>query len=90
MIVQSLNARIKERLEVKQHMPSANIIFPDLRAEMARQNITIQDIANVIKTGRDTAGAKLSGKRPLHLDEAIAITDTFFPHEDVRQLFKKE
>lgn len=71
-------------------MPSANIIFPDLRAEMARQNITIQDIANVIKTGRDTAGAKLSGKRPLHLGEAIAITDAFFPGKDVRQLFKKE
>lgn len=71
-------------------MPTSNTIYPNLRAEMARQNITIQDIANVIKTGRDTAGAKLSGKRPLHFDEAIAITDTFFPHEDVRQLFKKE
>ena len=38
-------------------MPAANIKYPNLRAEMARKNITIQDIAEVITTGRDTAGA---------------------------------
>lgn len=58
-------------------MAAANIIFPNLRAEMARRNLSIQDVAKAIKTGRDTAGAKLSGKRPIHLDEAITITDTF-------------
>ena len=71
-------------------MPAANIKYPNLRAEMARKNITIQDIAEVITTGRDTAGAKLSGKRPLHLDEAIAIFDTFFPYADMRCLFDME
>lgn len=71
-------------------MASANIKFPNLRAEMARRNISIQDIAKGIKTGRDTAGAKLSGKRPIHLDEAVKITDTFFPGEDVRYLFALE
>nr|DAU79087.1 MAG TPA: Regulatory protein [Caudoviricetes sp.] len=71
-------------------MPTSNTIYPNLRAEMARRNITIREIAAVIQTGRDTAGAKLSGKRPLHFDEAIAIADAFFPHEDVRQLFKKD
>lgn len=70
-------------------MPRSNIIFPDLRAEMARHNITIGDIASVIQTARDTAGAKLAGKRPLHFNEAIAIVDAFFPGKDVRQLFKK-
>lgn len=45
-------------------MPAANIKYPNLRAEMARKNITIQDIAEVITTGRDTAGAKLSGTSP--------------------------
>lgn len=71
-------------------MASANIKFPNLRAEMARKNISIQDIAKVIKTGRDTAGFKLSGKSPLHLGEVFKITDTFFPGEDVRYLFALE
>lgn len=71
-------------------MGSAKIIYPNLRAEMARQNILIQDISKAIKTGRDTASAKLSGKRPLYYDEAITITDTFFPNEDVRHLFEKD
>ena len=71
-------------------MAAANIIFPNLRAEMARRNLSIQDVAKAIKTGRETAGAKLSGQRPIHLDEAITITDTFFPNEDVRHLFEKD
>ena len=69
-------------------MGSAKIIYPNLRAEMARQNILIQDISKAIKTGRDTASAKLSGKRPLYYDETI--TNTFFPNEDVRHLFEKD
>ena len=71
-------------------MSSSKIIYPNLRAEMARKNVSVQDIAKAIQTGRDTAGAKLAGKRPLHFDEVIAIADSFFPGEDVRQLFKKE
>lgn len=71
-------------------MATSNIMYLNLRAEMARKNLSIQDIANAIHVGRDTAGAKLSGKRPLHYDEAITITDTFFPNEDVRYLFEKD
>lgn len=71
-------------------MPASKIIFPNLRAEMARKKITIQDIANVIKTSRETAGAKLSGKRTLSFEDAATIADTFFPGADILQLFKKE
>ena len=71
-------------------MPTSQIIYPNLRAEMARRNISIQCIAKAIETGRDTAGAKLSGKRRLFFEEAIAIMDTFFPDEDIRHLFEKE
>lgn len=71
-------------------MPASKIIYPNLRAEMARKNVSVQDISEVIETGRDTAGGKLSGKRPLLFDEAIAITDRFFSDKDIRYLFKKE
>lgn len=71
-------------------MPKAKIKYPNLRAEMARKNVTIQDIAKAIGTGRDTAGAKLSGKRPLHLDEALTIADALFPGENIKHLFAEE
>lgn len=71
-------------------MSASNIIYPNLRAEMARKKISIQDISKAIQSGRDTAGAKLAGKRPLHYDEATAIAETFFPDIDIRYLFKKD
>ena len=65
------------------------IVFPNLRAEMARKRISIQDIAQELKKDRTTIGAKLSGKRPIHLEEAFAIIDAFFPELDVYYLFAK-
>lgn len=65
------------------------IVFPNLRAEMARKRISIQDIAQELKKDRTTIVAKLSGKRPIHLEEAFAIIDAFFPELDVYYLFAK-
>ena len=65
------------------------IVFPNLRAETAREGVSIQDIAQELKKGRTTIGAKLSGKRPIHLEEAFAIIDAFFPELDVHYLFAK-
>ena len=65
------------------------IVFPNLRAEMARKGVSIQDISQKLKKDRTTIGAKLSGKRPIHLEEAFAIIDAFFPELDVYYLFAK-
>lgn len=67
-----------------------NIKYPTLRAEMARQNLTIRDMAAAIGTNRDTAGRKLSGKSPLNLDEAFKIANTYFPGMNVEQLFSQD
>lgn len=66
---------------------SSKIIFSNLRAEMARENITIQDIAKVLNRSRETVSSKLNGKSILNLDEAFKINDTFFPKSDLRTLF---
>lgn len=71
-------------------MPRDKIAYPNLRAEMARSNISIQDIARAIGTARDTAGAKLSRKRPISLNEAFEIANTFFPDKDVHFLFQTQ
>ena len=65
----------------------SNIMFSNLRAEMARYNITIQDIAKALNRTRETISNKLSGKSTLNLDEAFKINDTFFPQYDLRTLF---
>lgn len=64
-----------------------NIMFSNLRAEMARQRVTIQEVANAIGVGRDAASQKLSGKTPITLADAFKIEQKYFPDYDVRYLF---
>lgn len=64
-----------------------NIMYSNLRAEMARQRVTIQGIASVIGVGRDSASQKLSGKTPITLADAFKIKEAYFPDSDVRYLF---
>ena len=70
-------------------MPTAKIAYSNLKAEMARKNIYIQDIANILGVSRDTAGRKLSRKNPLSLDEAFVIVRSFFPDQEVCYLFSE-
>lgn len=70
-------------------MRVANIRFSNLRAEMARKEITIKEMAKKIGVNRDTMSGKLSGRRPLYLNEAFIINRTFFPEEDISYLFQE-
>lgn len=64
-------------------------MFSNLRAEMAREQITIKKIAKLLDINRDTAGRKLSGKTPLYLREAFLINKELFPDKNVTYLFKE-
>lgn len=64
-----------------------SIRYPNLRAEMARRSLTIQDVAEVIGVNRDTMSKKLSGKSPLFLDEAFKIINDLFPDADIKNIF---
>ena len=66
-----------------------SIVFSNLRAEMARKGITIQNLANELEISRQTASHKFSGKAPLYLDEAIKINKRFFPETTVDYLFQE-
>ncbi|WP_294528839.1 helix-turn-helix transcriptional regulator [uncultured Allofournierella sp.] len=65
----------------------AAVKYENLRAEMARQKLTLKQISATIHMNRDTLSRKLSGKSPLYLDEAFQIQRTFFPTIDVERLF---
>lgn len=67
----------------------SKIIFSTLRAEMARQNIRIQDIAAAMEESRDTTGRKLSGKTQISLQYAFAVRNKFFPDMKVEDLFSE-
>ena len=67
----------------------SSIMFSELRAEMARKKITIKQLADKVNVNRDTMGGKLSGKRPLYLNEAFIIQRTFFKDKTVIDLFKE-
>lgn len=63
------------------------VAYANLRAEMARKNITIKDIENILDVNRDTVRRKLSRRSPIYLDEAFKIQKTFFPDKDLKTLF---
>lgn len=66
-----------------------NIMFSNLRAEMARIGITVQDIGKTLGVNRDTASRKLSGKSAITLSDAFVIAKTYFPESDIRYLFQE-
>ena len=67
-------------------MPTPNIFYKNLRAEMARNKVTIQDIAEAIGCNRDTASRKLSDRAHIMLYEAMRIK-ALFPDETYEYLF---
>lgn len=67
----------------------SNIIFENLRIEMARKNLSIQDVARILDMSRDTASRKLSGKTPIYLNEAFTLVTKLFPDSKVEILFSE-
>lgn len=63
-------------------------MYPNLRAEMARKGIGIQEMANMIGCTRDTMSSKLSGKTKISFEEASKIERCFFNGTGVDYLFK--
>lgn len=70
-------------------MARTNIAFENLRAEMARNNIAIKDMAEAAGVTRDTMRNKLSRKTPINLNEAFLIVTRCFPGSDIWVLFKE-
>lgn len=70
-------------------MKRNSIMYKNLRAEMARKGLTILDIAKEIGMNRETLSRKLSGKSPLHIQEAFDIQKKCFPDMDVQTLFEE-
>lgn len=64
-----------------------NIMFSSLRAEMARNEVTVEQLAKEVGVSRETMGRKLSGKSDIKLNEALLISRKFFPNVSIWELF---
>lgn len=62
-------------------------MYPNLNAEMSRNDLEQKDIAKKLNKGQDAISLKFNGKRAWLLDEAKKIKAYFFPNLTIDYLF---
>ena len=62
-------------------------MFPNLKAEMARKNITVKEIAEFLEKNDSWLDNRISGKASLPLIDGVRIKNKFFPEIDIEVLF---
>jgi hypothetical protein len=65
-------------------------MFPNIRAEMARNKIILIDISVVLGKSIGTVSRMLNGEAPISLDEAKAIKTIIKSDLPLEELFKTE
>lgn len=66
------------------------LMYPNLRAEMARKRIMITQISSHLKLRHATVSDKINGKFRFYYNEAFEIKKTFFPEHNLEYLFEIE
>ena len=64
-------------------------MYPNLEAELARNDISKTEIAEFLGVRQATVYDKLNGNSSIKLDEALAIKREFFSELNMEYLFKK-
>lgn len=59
----------------------------NLRAEMVRRQVSIEDIAKLLGVAVTTARNKLAGRTPFTVNEALKIQKSVFPDKEIDYLF---
>ena len=65
-------------------------MYPNLRAEMARNRIKLEDLAKEVNCTVGTVSNKLAGKQPLLFSEACIIQKRVAPEIPLETLFEEE
>jgi plasmid maintenance system antidote protein VapI len=63
-------------------------VFPNLKAEMARNNIKSMTLAEILGISYDSVINKINGKTDFTRSEIFKIRDTLFPDLSLDYLFK--
>lgn len=64
-------------------------MLKNLRAEMAREGVTMVDISKALGLRYATISDKINGKSRFYYDEAVRVKDLFFPDCTIEYLFKE-
>lgn len=64
-------------------------MYDNLRAEMARNRITVKQLSQVLGVSLKTASNRLSGKTDFTLNEALKINRELFPKCELDYLFEQ-
>ena len=64
-------------------------MFPNLKAEMARRDLNIHDLADLVFVSYTTMWAWLNDRRAISLNMAIKIRDALGLEMSVEELFRK-
>lgn len=62
----------------------------NLKGEMAKRNITIEEISKLLGVHRNSVANKLNGNTPFTVDEAFKIHEMFFSKLSLNYLFSTE
>lgn len=65
-------------------------MYKNLRAEMARNGVTIGDMAKALGVRYATVNDKLNGRFRFYYDEALKIKKLFFPECELEYLFDQK
>ena len=65
-------------------------MFPNLKAEMARYNITCAKIGDVVGKSSTWVESRLQGKTILPIGDALKIQSALFPNLSLNYLFANE
>ena len=66
------------------------LMLANLRREMFALDISIEDIAKLIRKHRNSVTGKINGKTDFTIKEAFLIQQKFFPMQTLEYLFAKE
>lgn len=64
-------------------------MYLNLKKEMDRNGVTMEDISRTLDIHRNTVSNKINGNTPLSIEEGMIIRNTFFEYADFQYLFKK-
>ena len=65
-------------------------MYPNLRAELARRNLGLQEIADLLGLTTSSASKKIAGKQTMTLSEAFKIQKWLNTDITLDELFKRE
>lgn len=65
-------------------MPCTN-----LRGEMAKRKVSIEDLAELLGIHRNSVSNKLNGNSSFTIDESVKIQEKYFPDLELKYLFSK-